>query len=164
MYIYIYTRLLALTPAPHPSSFSARYTRPRFILARRSSSRFIVGCIGVNLSSRSCRDGIRKREIAAAALQIMPRAGTRVPPLRYRVANAESPPPPAARRCLHVVKSKHTGAHAIRNLTIPAERPRYRRSYTRGEILSSAVGRTDTVTRFLIYVPICMHEEVTPIK
>lgn len=49
-----YTRIYwLLTPAPHPSSFSARYTRPQFIPARRSSSRFIVDCIGVNLSPRS---------------------------------------------------------------------------------------------------------------
>ena len=70
---YAYRRF---TPAPHPSSFSTKNTRPQFILARRSSSRFIAACIAVNLSPLGFSGrGIRKRGITPP--QIIPR-GQRV--------------------------------------------------------------------------------------
>lgn len=37
------TPIARFTPAPHPSSFSTKNTRPQFILARRSSSRVYRG-------------------------------------------------------------------------------------------------------------------------
>lgn len=130
--------LLAFTPAPHPSSFSARYTRPQFVPARRDR---VLGALSPAVSALIYRPairrhGIRKREIpAAAALQIMPRAA-RVVVQAIEATLAKIAAGASSRPCRRKVKATRR-ARNLRNLTTEARPlPRYTSVYA---ILSAAL-------------------------